>query len=166
MVDAKVVASGTAAVAVTGLAVAGAHSPEGFWPVTVVGWLTMATSVGTLVTLLYLLYKKSLSPVVGSVTELRQHFDEKIAELEEKYDDEFSRQRSDVKRQIDNFTLAVHERLNGFGGRLEQNEADYEVINRQMAQSQEDRRHINEQLGELRQGNQRIIELLLQRRQQ
>src|SRR5204863_1856956 len=114
-----------------------------------------------LVVSVYLLYKKSLSPVVTSVAELQRHFDVKIQELEDKYDEEFVKQQTENRSRMNEFTVAVHERLNGFGERVKQNETDFEVINRQMATSQEDRRHLNEQLGEIRTSQQRIIELLL-----
>ena len=161
MLDSKVIGASAAVVTVAGVGIAN-HSPDGFWPVTISGWLALATSVSALVVSGYLLYKKSLSPVVDSVDDLKEHFDTKIEALEEKYDAEFERMREGHERGMNSFTQAVHDRLNGFGARLEQNETDYEVINRQMGESQEDRRHLNQQLSEIRVSQQEIIKLLLQ----
>ena len=166
----EVIGAGSIAVVIAGVAAVTARSPEGFWPVTVTGWLTMATSVCTLVGVGYLLYKKSLSPVVGSISHVEQHFDDKLKELEEKYDREFEQLRRESKQERDAFTQAVHDRLNGMGGRIDTHSAeisamqtDYEVVNRLLAASIEDRRHINRRLDEISQGQDRIIGMLLNR---
>jgi hypothetical protein len=160
--DERVVGAGIATAAVAGVLATGS-APAGFWPVTVVGWLTMATSVSALIVSGYLLYKKSLSPVVVSVEAVKKHFDEKIMQLEGKHDREMKDLNDRHDRDMRTLTQEMRNSVTILTIRIEQNETDIETFNRLMAESREDRRHINEQLVDIRRGNDRIMDFLLNR---
>lgn len=146
--------------------------PEGFWPVTVTGWVSLLLSSCAVAGVVYGLWKFSLKDITTGIGELKAahrsglemqqrafseammgqqtHFDDKITAIQEKYDERIETVMREQAERMNSYTRANDERMNSFGERVRANEDDFEVLNRLMAASQEDRRHINEQLVAIR----------------
>jgi hypothetical protein len=138
------------------LAAAQTTAPEGLWPTTVAGWLALFLSLCSCVGIIYTLHRFSLKPVTDTMLRMERHFDDKISAVQQHYDEKIDDIREEWRAEFNNFTVATNDRLNGFGGRV----ADQQIqitrlqetasqLTTLMAQSAEDRRHINAQLNSI-----------------
>jgi hypothetical protein len=123
--------------------------PNEFWPVSITGWVTLISSS---IALGIVIWRANNKPVLDRLTGLEQKFDAEVRRIEKRLDESEAHRERDGR----NLILAVDQKINGFGHRVQENRDD---INRlEIAQSEQALALVESQ-GDRRQMNNRITEL-------
>lgn len=156
---------GTLSVAVLVVAAVQAiPSPEGFWPNTVVGWISAILGLISILGTMYAVHRFSQKPLVlglikleTTLTKTEEHFDKRIMEERKFFLEELAEIRKDGEHELNAMTRAVDDRLNRFGGRVQNVEDQYisqatiiSGVVTAIAESRLDRANITKQLDALR----------------
>lgn len=157
----KIVAASVAAVIVTAVAaIEGVPAPEGFWPVTVVGWISAILGVISIIGTLYAVHRFSQKPLLAAITKLEdamdkaeKHFDQQILTERNYFTEQLADLRKDAEHENNAMSIALEQRMNAFGGRIQNTEEQYisqgtilSGMVTAMAESRLDRAYINVRL--------------------
>jgi chromosome segregation ATPase len=124
--------------------------PSEFWPVSITGWITLASST---LALIVVLWRANNKPILDVLQRLEVKVDEEIKRIEERLDETASDRKdgeAKILKQIDG-------RLDGFSGRVDENKqgitflhSKYESVNERMVRSEADRQQMNIRIAETR----------------
>lgn len=124
--------------------------PEGVWPVTISGWVTLGASS---IALFVVLWRANNKPILDVLSGLEKKFDTEVKRIEERLEEvEADRKDGELKiiKQIDG-------RLDGFGARVAENKenitflsSQYVAIAERMVRSEADRQQMNVRITETR----------------
>lgn len=123
--------------------------PTEIWPISVSGWVTLVASS---IALVAVIWRANNKPVLERLLMLENKFDAEVKRIEKRLDgDGIARERAERA-----FVQHMDEKLNGFGGRVNEDRVDIERLGMavsdqalKLMESTGDRKQINRRVDEL-----------------
>lgn len=115
-----------------------------FWPVSVAGWVSLGLAIAAVVGVGYhLLQRIDLKPLKDAVDATRQHLDEKLDEMQARYDARLESERQARQLETERIRKELDVRVLEVAAEVKRHDISLISLTTELAASKEDRRHIN-----------------------